>query len=80
VPGQVVRQSDKDSVTVIGACVTLVEAMKAAEELAATGVNIRIIDLFTIKPIDSATIINSARQTAGKVLTVEDHYPEGLYR
>ena len=74
---QVVRQSDSDKVTVIGACVTLVEALKAADELAKAGVNIRIIDPFTIKPIDAETIINSARKTGGRIITVEDHYSEG---
>lgn len=74
---QVVRQSDSDKVTVIGACVTLVEAFKAADELAKAGVNIRIIDPFTIKPIDAETIISSARKTGGRIITVEDHYSEG---
>jgi transketolase len=74
---KIVRQSDKDQVTVIGAAVTLVEATKAADELAKEGIAIRIIDPFTIKPIDRATILASAKQTGGKVITVEDHYPEG---
>ena len=74
---QVVRKSDSDKVTVIGACVTLVEAMKAADELAKTGVNIRIIDPFTIKPMDGETIISNARKTGGRIITVEDHYAEG---
>lgn len=74
---KVVRQSDTDSVTVIGACVTLLEAMRAADELAKTGINIRIIDPFTIKPIDADTIIKNARETGGRIITVEDHYPEG---
>lgn len=74
---KIVRQSNNDKVTVIGSCVTLVEAMKAAETLSGTGINIRIIDPFTIKPIDGATIIASAKQTGGKIITVEDHYAEG---
>lgn len=64
--------------TVIGSCVTLYEALKAADTLASKGVNIRVIDPFTIKPIDAATIIESAEQTGGKIITVEDHYAEGL--
>ncbi|XP_014673189.1 PREDICTED: transketolase-like [Priapulus caudatus] len=78
-PGQakVVRKSDSDAVTVIGAGVTLHEAMKAADTLAARGINIRIVDPFTVKPLDAATILACARETGGKILTVEDHYPEG---
>ena len=75
---QVVRKSSKDQVTVIGAGVTLHEALKAADILAAAGINIRVIDPFTIKPIDANTIVESARQTGGRVITVEDHYPEGM--
>lgn len=74
---KVVRQSASDQVTVIGACVTLAEAMKAADELAGSGVNIRIIDPFTIKPLDADTIISNARATSGRIITVEDHYMEG---
>jgi len=74
---QIVRQSDSDQVTVIGACVTLVEAVKAADELAAAGINIRVVDPFTIKPIDADTILHCARQTGGRLVVVEDHYPEG---
>jgi len=74
---KVVRQSSSDKVTVIGSCVTLVEAMKAADSLSASGINIRVIDPFTIKPIDAATIIANAQATGGKIITVEDHYPEG---
>ncbi|KAJ8301361.1 hypothetical protein KUTeg_020348 [Tegillarca granosa] len=71
---KVVRKSDNDNVTVIGCGVTLVEAMKAADELAGNGINIRIIDPFTVKPIDAGTIITNAKATGGKILTVEDHY------
>uniref|UniRef100_A0A0B6XYR0 Transketolase n=1 Tax=Arion vulgaris TaxID=1028688 RepID=A0A0B6XYR0_9EUPU len=74
---KIVRQSSHDQVTVIGACVTLYEALKAADILAESGVNIRIIDPFTIKPIDASTIIHSAEETGGKIITVEDHYAEG---
>ena len=75
---QVVRQSGSDQVTVVGACVTLVEALKAADELALAGINVRIIDPFTIKPIDVDTIVQSVRQTGGRIVVVEDHYPEGI--
>lgn len=72
-----VRQSDNDQVTVVGACVTLVEALKAADELASGGINIRVVDPFTVKPIDVDTILHCARQTGGRLVVVEDHYPEG---
>ena len=62
----------------IGCCVTLMEALKAADTLAASGINIRIIDPFTLKPLDAESIINSGHQTGGRIITVEDHYPEGL--
>ncbi|XP_061113074.1 transketolase-like [Conger conger] len=74
---KVVRKSDSDRVTVIGAGVTLHEALTAADQLAKEGVNIRVIDPFTIKPLDSATILLSARATGGRIITVEDHYKEG---
>uniref|UniRef100_A0A669D0P7 Transketolase n=1 Tax=Oreochromis niloticus TaxID=8128 RepID=A0A669D0P7_ORENI len=74
---KVVRQSDNDQVTVIGAGVTLHEALTAADKLAAQGKNIRVIDPFTIKPLDAATILASARATRGQIITVEDHYKEG---
>ncbi|CAH2316401.1 transketolase 1 [Pelobates cultripes] len=74
---KVVRQSDSDRVTVIGAGVTLHEALAAADELSKQGINIRVIDPFTIKPLDAATIISSGRATGGHIITVEDHYREG---
>lgn len=74
---KIVCESGRDQVTVVGACVTLDEAMKAAKELGAEGINIRVLDLFTIKPIDASALISSARKTGGRILVVEDHYPEG---
>jgi transketolase len=74
---KIVRQSNNDQVTVIGACVTLQEALKAAEKLAETNINIRVVDPFTIKPIDASTIIHCAKETGGRIITVEDHYYEG---
>lgn len=72
-----VRSSDSDKVTVIGSGVTLHEALAAADELAASGVNIRVVDPFTIKPIDQEGITAAVRATGGKVIVVEDHYPQG---
>ncbi|XP_054290561.1 transketolase-like protein 2 isoform X1 [Macrosteles quadrilineatus] len=74
---KVVKQSAKDQVLLIGAGVTLYEALEAADILAGEGINARVIDPFTIKPIDAATIIANAKQCGGRIVTVEDHYPEG---
>ena len=63
--------------TVVGAGVTLQEAVVAYEELKKEGINIRVIDPFTLKPIDKELLIESAKATGGKIITVEDHYPEG---
>uniref|UniRef100_A0A8C2XBH6 Transketolase n=1 Tax=Cyclopterus lumpus TaxID=8103 RepID=A0A8C2XBH6_CYCLU len=74
---KVVRESDSDCVTVIGAGITLHEALAAADMLAKEGKNIRVIDPFTIKPLDASTILASAKATKGQIITVEDHYKEG---
>ncbi|XP_018306431.1 transketolase-like protein 2 isoform X2 [Mycetomoellerius zeteki] len=74
---KVIKSSAKDQVLVIGAGVTLHEAIKAADELAKVGINIRVIDPFTIKPIDAQTIIKNAKEAGGRIVTVEDHYAEG---
>ncbi|XP_012589925.1 PREDICTED: transketolase-like protein 1 [Condylura cristata] len=74
---KVVRHGVDDQVTVIGAGLTVHEALAAAKELFKQGISIRVIDLFTVKPLDVATIVSSARATGGRIITVEDHYPEG---
>ena len=66
-----------DKVTVVGAGVTLEEAMKAADTLKAEGVNIRVVDPFTLKPIDKELLTSCAKATGGKVVVVEDHYAQG---
>jgi transketolase len=77
-PGfKVLRKSDQDKVTVIGAAVTLHEALKAADELKKSGTNIRVIDLYCVKPIDGKAIAAEIAATGGKLITVEDHWPEG---
>jgi transketolase len=73
---RVVRQTDDDAVTLIGAGITLHEAIKAADALAAEGLRARVIDLYSVKPIDAETVRTAARQT-GAIITVEDHWPEG---
>jgi transketolase len=74
---KIVRQSDFDRVTVVAAGVTLFEALKAHEQLSQQGIAIRVIDLFSVRPIDTQTLAASARLTNGLVVTVEDHYEHG---
>ena len=73
----VIRHSVNDKVTVIGAGVTLPEALAAADAISQQGISLCVIDPFTIKPLDAATIISSAKATGGRVITVEDRYREG---
>lgn len=72
----VLKKSEKDIATVIGAGVTLHEALKAYDELSKDDIFIRVIDLYSIKPIDEATLQQAASET-NCIITVEDHYPEG---
>jgi len=74
---KLLRHSDNDKVTVVGAGVTLHEALKAYDQLKAQGVFIRVIDLFSVKPIDAALLIESAKRTNNAIITVEDHYADG---
>ncbi len=71
-----VRSSEGDSVTLIGAGITLRECLAAADELAGRGVSARVIDLYSVKPVDADTILTAADETQALV-TVEDHWPEG---
>jgi transketolase len=73
---KVLYQSANDAATVIGAGVTLVEAVAAYEELKKEGINIRVIDLYSVKPVDTETLLAAAKDT-GSLITVEDHYLAG---
>jgi transketolase len=73
---RVLRSTGADDVTLIGAGVTLHEALKAADLLTVDGIAARVIDLYSIKPIDSATLAAAARDT-GRIVTAEDHRPQG---
>jgi transketolase len=68
---------DGDDVTIVGAGITLHEALKAADELSSDGIEARVIDLYSVKPADGETLRAAAEATGGRVLTVEDHWPEG---
>jgi len=74
---KVVKQSDKDAVTVIGAGIALAEAVKAYDLLQKEGINIRVVDAYSVKPIDAKTIADAAHATHNRVLVVEDHWFEG---
>ena len=62
--------------TIVAAGVTVHEALSAADQLAGDGISVRVIDAYSVKPLDSGTIRRAARDT-GRIVTVEDHWPEG---
>ena len=74
---KVVRSSDVDQVALIGAGVTLHECLAAHEMLAADGISARVIDLYSVKPVDAAVLTAAAAATGGRFVLVEDHHPEG---
>ncbi len=74
---KVLRQSAADVATVIGAGVTVFEALEAYDELQAHGVSIRVVDLYSVQPVDAAALLRCARETKGRLITVEDHYAGG---
>jgi transketolase len=74
---KILRQSAKDVATVVGAGVTVFEALAAYDLLEKEGVSIRVIDLYSLQPIDGATLTRCAGETGGRVITVEDHYVGG---
>src|SRR5215217_1073906 len=71
------RSSDEDAVTIVASGITVPEATKAADELQKSDVAVRIIDAYSIKPIDSDALREASQATGGKVIAVEDHWPEG---
>jgi transketolase len=71
------RSDSSDAVTLIGAGVTLHECLIAADQLAMDGIRARVIDLYSIKPIDTETLISAADATEGRIVVAEDHHPEG---
>ena len=73
----VLCQSMKDVATVVAAGITVFEALKAFNELSKEGIAIRVIDAYSVQPIDSATLIASGKATGGHIITVEDHYAHG---
>jgi transketolase len=71
------RAGPDDQVALIGAGVTLHECLTAADELAAAGIAARVIDAYSVKPIDRDTLIDACLVTGGRLRVAEDHYPEG---
>jgi transketolase len=74
---KVLRSSDADVATVVGGGVTVFEALKAYDTLKAKGISIRVVDLYSLQPIDSAALVDCAKHSGGRMITVEDHYHAG---
>jgi transketolase len=74
---KVLRESPDDVATVIGAGVTVFEALKAYDELRKAGTSIRVIDLYSVAPVDRTALAAAGKATRGRLITVEDHYAVG---
>ena len=74
---KVVRQSENDRLTVVAAGITLHEALKAYDQLKSQRVTIRVIDAYSVKPMDEETLLAAAAEAGDKFIVVEDHWPEG---
>jgi transketolase len=74
---KVLRSADADQVTLIGAGVTLHACLAAADRLGADGISARVIDLYSVKPADAATLAEAVAATGGRLVIAEDHHPEG---
>ncbi len=74
---RVIHSSDNDQVTVVAAGITLHESLSAYEQLLSEGITIRVIDAYSVKPIDEETLLAAAEEAGNKIITVEDHWPEG---
>src|SRR5439155_9190002 len=68
---------DGDDLAIVAAGITLHESLKAADQLAGEGIEARVIDLYSVKPVDAETLRAAAEATGGRILTVEDHWSEG---
>jgi transketolase len=74
---KVLRKGEGDAVTVIAAGITLHEALKAGDELKKEGIGLRVIDAYSVAPLDEATILREVAATGGRAVVVEDHYAGG---
>jgi transketolase len=74
---KILRSSDHDQLTLVAAGITVGEALKAYEQLKEHEIFARVVDLYCLKPVDRATLVDCARATHGRIFTVEDHYEHG---
>jgi transketolase len=74
---KVLRESPDDVATVVSAGVTVFEALSAYDELRRAGINLRVIDAYSVQPIDTDTLVLAGQVTGDRLITVEDHYAAG---
>lgn len=75
----VLRQSNTDKAVIVTGGVTLHEALKAHQQLAQQGINVRVVDIFSVKPLDVSGLKKNVTECGGNVVVVEDHYAAGKY-
>ncbi|PYV90066.1 MAG: transketolase, partial [Acidobacteria bacterium] len=74
---RVLKQSSRNQATIVAAGITLHEALKAYEQLLSENIAVRVIDAYSVKPIDEETLLAAVEEAGNKIITVEDHWPEG---
>jgi transketolase len=74
---KVLRESGADAATIVAAGVTVFEALKACDQLKAAGTSVRVIDLYSVAPVDRQALVAAGTATGGRIVTVEDHYAAG---
>ena len=74
---RVVRKSSHDKLTIVAAGITLHESIKACDVLAKDGIHVRLIDLYSVKPVDVQTLHQAADEAGNKIIVAEDHWVEG---
>ncbi|MHB1134808.1 MAG: transketolase [Chloroflexota bacterium] len=74
---RILRGSEDDRATIVAAGITVHEALKACDELRREGIAVRLIDAYSVKPIDEPALLEAVRETGGRVVVVEDHHAEG---
>ncbi len=74
---RVLRQSENDRLTIVAAGITVFEALQAYDQLKSQRVQVRVIDAYSVKPMDEETLLTAAQEAGNKIIVVEDHWPEG---
>jgi transketolase len=74
---KVLKRGERDSATVIAAGITVFEALRAYDELKKDNIEIRVIDAYSVQPLDRETILKAAAETGGRAVVVEDHFAGG---